>query len=1463
MSRHRRNGSAPGGRRWATLAAALVVAAGLVQTTDLPAPAAAAVPAGGMAAADVNTMFSGYGDAGNHWTGGDNTASVELPDGRVAWLFSDTFLGTVNPDGSRPAGTPMVNNTIVVQEGASLVDTRHGGTAAAPTALVVPGQPGEYYWVADGVVEGGTLKVLYNRHRRSGTGNLDFVLTGTALATFTLPGLHLDSVVDLPLSDKVAWGSEVVSDGGYTYVYGSENAPAGMRFGKVARVGADGLDGAWQFWTGSAWSATESDAGRLLSGVGTSYAVQRVGAEYVLVTQENNLLFDGQYVAYTASAPTGPFSGPVQLFGAPEQLPGTSIITYDARLHPELARSGKLLVSYNVNSLRDADNLADARLYRPRFVEVDWPRPRLDPATLPAAPQGFTATVDSAGTAQLSWQPVAGAARYRVHQRDLTAGQTHFARLSSTPTGTSTEVAMLRDGHSYQFRVTAENAVGEGPASATVQVTPQIGPPPAPTGLTATADQGGRVTVRWSPVSSAWNYEVFRRDVTAGETSFTFLTRPAGSETSHQTVDLEHNHEYEFYVTAHHGGGASPASATVRATATYAPPGAPLGLAAATKSDGTIGLSWAAPGPDVWYRVYQRDVTAGETQFTRLSLPVAQGTAMTAGLLAHNHEYEFKVSATNRGGEGPASAVARARAVYPVPAAPSGLTATAGSGQAVLKWTASSTPNVWYQVHQRNVTTGEPQFTQLPLPVTECCAMTAGYLTNGQTYEFKVTTTSQGGESAATSTIQVTPRVPLPGAVTGLTATADADGTIGLRWTAPPGDGLWYDIHVRDVTKGEAGFTKLPLPVTTCCTFTAGLLVHNHVYQFKVAATNGAGAGPLSAAVQETSTYARPAAPKNLRGTAVGNGSVTLDWDAPGPHLQYWIYWRNVTTGEANFVKGVFPTEHTTANIGMLAHGHVYEFKVTAQNQGGEGVATTPIRVTSLGGVPQPPGGLTATAGNGQAVLRWTASPTANVTYDVYQRNESAGGSWQKLPISVQGTSMTAGLLTNGNTYQFKVAARNPSGSSDTTNLASARPMPPPPAAPTGLTATPGDGRVALRWSGVSDVHYWVELRSRGGAWQRLRYPVTTCCAFDVTLLENAVTYEFRVLANNITGDSGFSAIASARPMPPFPGAPSGLTATPGDRSVSLRWTGSGTPNVRYWVYQRGVTTGGAWQRLPMPWDLCCSFNAGVLANGHTYEFKVSAFNVAGESATTNVATAKPMPPAPYAPSGLSITTWLAQGAAYNVVTLSWQAQDRDEWFTIEGRNASRGGSWREWFRSSPGNSTMEQFEDLYGNDRYEFRVTATNLSGSATSHMISAVPKPPKLQVYHQLTGMSAESFEAWNAARNNPGAYWEYNFNFDQDGCSVPQWGQRYLEYSNTFFNVPCRRHDFGYRNHKLPQGFPVTYFMGNKNFIDGVFHWDMQNACRSDPRDPQLCRDIAWFFYQGVNKTGEGDAAWRSWE
>ena len=334
--------------------------------TAVPGSEPTATP---VSAAQLAAMWAGYGDRGGRWTGGDSTTTVPLPDGRVAWLFSDTFLGAVNPDRSRSADAPLVHNTVVVQSGGELGETLHGGTDTAPAALV-EAPANELYWVGDGTVTGGSLKVFYNRYQHTGSGMLDVRLAGTSLVTFNLPELTIGGVQPLPLGNTISWGSAVVEDSAHLYVYGTESTRR-TKFAHLARV-ATTLTGAWEFWTGEGWSTTETDSARLLGGVGTAFSVDRVDGSYVLVTQDTTVSFSPSVVAHVAPAPQGPFETPVHLFDAPEPKAPDRFV-YDARTHPELSSGSTMLVSYNVNSFRESDLTGDVRVYRPRFVEVDWP----------------------------------------------------------------------------------------------------------------------------------------------------------------------------------------------------------------------------------------------------------------------------------------------------------------------------------------------------------------------------------------------------------------------------------------------------------------------------------------------------------------------------------------------------------------------------------------------------------------------------------------------------------------------------------------------------------------------------------------------------------------------------------------------------------------------------------------------------------------------------------------------------------------------------------------------------------------------------------------------------------------------------------------------------------------------------------------------------------------------------------
>lgn len=1191
-----------------------------------PSVATAVTPVGVLSAEQLNSAFKTYGDTSGKWSGGDGTASVPLPDGRVAWLFSDTYIGTVNADGSRPANTPMINNSIVVQSGAGLDTTIFRGTAAAPTAVMPPRADGDFFWVGDGTARDGKLRVTYTRYGRSGQGALDVKLKGTSVATFDPATFALESVTDLPVGDKIAWGVELVEDGAFTYVYGSEYIEAtGMRFAHLARTNA-GLSAPLEYWNGTAWVADEAASARLLSGVGTTFGVQKAGTGWVLITQQGNGIFHPDMVAYQAAAPTGPFTDPVVLLTTPEGAEGNEKIVYDAHVHPQSAAAGKLLWSYNVNSLNNTANTEDARIYRPRFVETSWPVLPPDPGSVPAKVGGLTVAQNENGEAVLSWQPVAGATKYWLYQRNVTDGQTHFARRAQSMTSTSTTESYVRDGKTYEFKVTAANAVGEGTPSDQVSLPVHILPPAAPTGITAVPDgTTGGVKVSWQGVQGGWNYEIFYRDTTQAESTFESATVVGADVRQFEVKSLTLMHPHEFYVIAKGAGGNSAQSAVVTATPVGIPPAAPGSLTATTKTDGTIGLSWtASTTPGVWYWVYQRDITAEETEFVRLPLPISTGTAMEAGYLADGHSYEFAVTAYNDGGESAKRVAAPATSTYPQLGAPTGLTAVAGDGEVKLNWNSLGA-DAWYWVYQRDVTDGETTFTKLPLPIAAGTGMTAGYLSNGHTYEFKVSGIGPNGEGALSAAVSATPKFPPPAAVTGLVAAAQTDGTIKVTWGDRADTFFW--VYQRDVTAGES-FVKLQYP-TDKGSFTAAYLKHGHVYEFKVQPNAYGVDGPISGVVRATSNYAPPPAPTGLVARAMGDATIRLDWNGVA-NVTFWIYQRDVTAGQTTFTKLGLPSLDKTAELGLMKAGHKYEFKVAAENQGGLGALSGVASATSYGGLPVAPSNLAATAQDGKVSLSWTGSGSG-VQYIVYQRNVTSGDPWERLPLPVTGTSMTAGLLANGQTYAFRVTAQNGIGESGGSNTVQAKPMPPFPTAPTSLTATPGNGWVDLSWSAgtPASVYYFVEMRPAGGNWSRLPLPVSTR-TLRVNLLRNAVTYEFRIRTNNLSGTSAPSPVDTARPMPPAPTAPASLTASAGDRRVAINWADSTPAGVFYWVEYR--VAGKQWTRLPYPVVGQSYLTVLPLANNVRYEFRVRAANEAGVSVPSPVAAATPIPPPPVAP---------------------------------------------------------------------------------------------------------------------------------------------------------------------------------------------------------------------------------------
>ena len=445
-----------------------------------------------------------------------------------------------------------------------------------------------------------------------------------------------------------------------------------------------------------------------------------------------------------------------------------------------------------------------------------------------------------------------------------------------------------------------------------------------------------------------------------------------------------------------------------------------------------------------------------------------------------------------------------------------------------------------------------------------------------------------------------------PGAPTIGTATP-GDAQASVTFTAPGNGGSPITTYTATANPGGATGT---CPGPAACTITVGSLTNGQAYTFSVTATNGVGTGSASGAsnsvtpkANQTITFAQPGnynfgASPVLTATASSGLAVTFTSTTLG------VCTINSSTGALTFV--------TAGTCTIDA------------SQGGDAAtnaATTVTRSFTVNAIaPGTPTIGTATPGDQQATVTFTApgsSGGASITgYTVTANPGGNTGTGSGSPINVTG-------LTNGVSYTFTVTATNSAG----TGSASAASNAVIPKAPQTITfANPGTQNFGTN----------PDLRVvNGGASATSGLNVTftssttgVCTVTPVGVLTFVTTGTCTILADQ-AGDSSY--LAATQVSRSFtvnaiiPGAPTGVTATPGDTQVSVAFTAP-------------TNTGGAtitgYTVTVSPADVAPVNGAGSpivvtgLTNGQAYTFTVTATNSAGTgpaSSASNSVTPKAM----------------------------------------------------------------------------------------------------------------------------------------------------------------------------------------------------------------------------------------------
>jgi fibronectin type 3 domain-containing protein len=396
------------------------------------------------------------------------------------------------------------------------------------------------------------------------------------------------------------------------------------------------------------------------------------------------------------------------------------------------------------------------------FTDNDDDLPK--PGSPPVAPTDVTAT-GGAGQVTISWQAVGNATSYNIY----------WATTPGVTTSSGTKIVGAKSPHihtgllsgtTYYYVVTAVNGAGEGEPSDPVWATTLAGgtqPPALPAVPTGVMAVGGtnQVTISWSPVSGADSCNIYW-STTSGVTTVNG-TKITGATSPMVQTRLAPSTTYYYVVTAVNSAGESAASIQVAATTlTPAPPpptvpAAPTGVSA-TGGVNQVTVSWSSVTGANSYNVYG-STTSGVTVSSGTKIAGVTSPYVHTGLSAST-AYYYIVTAMNGAGESAASSQATATTSAPaptVPAAPTGVTATGGTKQVSISWSAVSGATSYnlYWSTTSGVTPGTG---------TKIAGATSPYIQTGladsTVYYYVVTAQNSAGESPASSQATATTAAP-------------------------------------------------------------------------------------------------------------------------------------------------------------------------------------------------------------------------------------------------------------------------------------------------------------------------------------------------------------------------------------------------------------------------------------------------------------------------------------------------------------------------------------------------------------------------------------------------------------------------------------------------------------------------------------------------------------------------------
>jgi hypothetical protein len=465
-----------------------------------------------------------------------------------------------------------------------------------------------------------------------------------------------------------------------------------------------------------------------------------------------------------------------------------------------------------------------------------------------------------------------------------------------------------------------------------------------------------------------------------------------------------------------------------------------------------------------------------------------------------------------------------------------------GSSSVLVTWTDNTSNEDGFRI-ERSATPAGPWATATTTGANATSVADA-QLQSEQQVCYRVIAVRKNNESIPSNAPCTTP----PAAPGTLTATRSDRETVQLTWTDKSATEDGYQVQ-RATAEGGPYSVVADLAPGAVSYRNGGL--SPSAYWYRVQAKKDGGFGDFSNLASVSHPDA-PLAPSGTNAVPGGSNSVTITWmdnaanetgfrlerspDLNSPWLTVWtIYGQNVTT-TADYV----PTSERQVCYRVVA------FNTFGNSPPSNADCTTP---------PAAPSGLTATVVDYQTVnLAWTDNSAVEDGYEVQRALQ--GESWGTVADLPANTKSYRDVVASDATYWYMIRAKKDGGYSYSSNAVMVVVATVPPAAPSGVDATPaGSTTVGVSWSdnSSSEEGFRVERSRDGGAsWQVAGTTGISIAWFWDSGLAGEQQVCYRVVAFNATGGSPSSATDCTAP----PAAPTDLVATAvASDAIDLTWT--------------------------------------------------------------------------------------------------------------------------------------------------------------------------------------------------------------------------------------------------------------------------------------------------------------------